>query len=395
MTGTAARSAARTGPVGLAGSADDLAAAALTLARRLNSGATLWCVAPGAEHHARHVAVEFVHPVVVGKRSLPAMAITDADPAETVRILVAPGDILLAIGDGADPRLAALLDKGRQWGASTVLIATGKRSMSEAADHVIRVATGDADGGPLLAYHLLWELTHVVFEHPGLLRNGAGPAVADLEPTSFLYPFIDGDERDVPKLLAELATSARHKMVTSAGLRSETRRVAGPTLTAAARAMADRFLQGGRLFTLGNGGSATDADAAARLFRRPPYGRPLPARSLVEDQSVVTALANDVGFELVFARQLIAYGRPSDIVVAVSTSGGSTNVLAGLAEARRRGLLTIGFCGYDGGAMATGGDVDHCLVVRSDSVHRIQEAQDALLQSLWWNVQGDLAAVRP
>jgi D-sedoheptulose 7-phosphate isomerase len=391
MTGTAARAV----PVKPAGAADELAAAALTLARRLNSGATLWCVAPEAEHHARHVAVEFVHPVIVGKRSLPAVAITDGDPVEAARILVASGDILLAIGDSDDPRLAALLDKGRQWGASTVLVSTGERAMPDAADHVIQVASGDADGGPLLAYHLLWELTHVVFEHPGLLHTGAGHTVADREPTAFLYPFIDADERDVPALLSELATSARHKTVTSAILRSETRRAARPTLTAAARALADRFLQGGRLFTLGNGGSATDADAAAALFRRPPYGRPLPARSLVEDQSVVTALANDVGFDLVFARQIIAHGRPSDIVVAVSTSGGSANVLAGLAEARRRGLLTIGFCGYDGGAMAASGDVDHCLVVRSDSVHRIQEAQDALLQSLWWSVQGQLAAVRP
>src|SRR5581483_5320108 len=136
-------------------------------------------------------------------------------------------------------------------------------------------------------------------------------------------------------------------------------------------------------------------DAVAGLFRRPPSGRPLPARSLVEDQSVLTALANDVGYELVFARQVIAHGRPSDVVLAVSTSGGSANVLAGLAEARRRGLLTVGLCGYDGGAMVAGGSVDHCLVVRSDSVHRIQEAQDAVLESLWWTVQAELAAVRP
>jgi D-sedoheptulose 7-phosphate isomerase len=151
--------------------------------------------------------------------------------------------------------------------------------------------------------------------------------------------------------------------------------------------MAHRFQHGGRLFTFGNGGSATDAEGAAELFRRPPGGRSLPAMSLVDDRAVLTALANDVGFDLVFARQIIAHARPGDIAMGFSTSGDSRNVLRALEEAARRRLLTVGLSGYEGGAMASSDLVDECLVVSSDSVHRIQEAQDALVLELWSVVQ--------
>ncbi len=120
------------------------------------------------------------------------------------------------------------------------------------------------------------------------------------------------------------------------------------------------------------GGCSRSATAAAPPTPRPPpicsdvrrSGRALPARSLVEDQAVLTALANDVGFELVFSRQLIAHARPGDMAIGFSTSGGSVNVIRAFEEARRRGLLTVASCGYDGGAMAASDDIDHCLVVR-------------------------------
>ncbi|MGH9148761.1 MAG: D-sedoheptulose-7-phosphate isomerase, partial [Acidimicrobiales bacterium] len=153
------------------------------------------------------------------------------------------------------------------------------------------------------------------------------------------------------------------------------------------------FGAGGRLFTCGNGGSATDADGAAQLFARPPSGQPLPARSLALDYSVLTALSNDIGFDVVFARQIGAHARAGDIALGLSTSGNSENLLAAFAEARRRGLLTIGIAGYDGGLMATCGHLDHCLVARSDSVHRIQEAQAALIHALWAAVQRALASL--
>jgi D-sedoheptulose 7-phosphate isomerase len=109
--------------------------------------------------------------------------------------------------------------------------------------------------------------------------------------------------------------------------------------------------------------------------------------SLVDDRAVLTALANDVGFDLVFARQIIAHARPGDIAMGFSTSGDSRNVLSALEEAARRRLLTVGLSGYEGGAMASSDLVDECLVVSSDSVHRIQEAQDALVLELWSVVQ--------
>jgi D-sedoheptulose 7-phosphate isomerase len=141
------------------------------------------------------------------------------------------------------------------------------------------------------------------------------------------------------------------------------------------------------LLAFGNGGSATDAEGAVSLFRNPRRGRPLPAMSLVDDRAVLTALANDIGFEVVFSRQIIAHGRAGDIAVGFSTSGGSQNVLRALEEAWRRGLMTVGLSGYDGGAMAASEAVGYCLVVRSDSIHRIQEAQDALVLQLWSTVQ--------
>ncbi len=210
------------------------------------------------------------------------------------------------------------------------------------------------------------------------------------EPTGFLYPFIEAEERDAGALVRDLVRSAHSKMEESHALRAATLERCRDVVEAAAAAMADRFRRGGRLFTFGNGGSATDAQGTAELFRHPPHGRPLPALSLVEDQAVLTALSNDVGFELVFSRQLIAHGTAHDTAVGFSTSGDSADMLRAFEEASRRGLLTVGLCGYEGSGMALSDAVDHCLVVRSESVHRIQETQDALLLALWQSVQHHL-----
>ena len=195
--------------------------------------------------------------------------------------------------------------------------------------------------------------------------------------TDFLYPFIEGDERDAGALLVDLARSSRDKERESEALRVDTLERIGADIDAAARAMRERFDAGGQLFTFGNGGSSTDAATIATLF-----GRAHPARCLAEDTAVLTALANDVGFDLVFSRQLIAHARPDDIALGISTSGSSRNLLDAFAEAKRRGLLTIGIAGYGGGQMADA-ELDHCLVVRSDSVHRIQETQAAVAFALW------------
>ncbi|MGH9182701.1 MAG: D-sedoheptulose-7-phosphate isomerase [Acidimicrobiales bacterium] len=210
------------------------------------------------------------------------------------------------------------------------------------------------------------------------------------EATDFLYPFIEHDERDATSLLVDLARSARGKWDQSDALRERTLARSRGELAATVTAMAHCFAAGGQLFSCGNGGSATDADAVAQLFTKPPWGTPLPARSLASDHSVLTALANDIGFDVVFSRQLIAHARANDIALGLSTSGNSENLLAAFAEAKRRGMLTVGLAGYDGGQMATCGHLDHCLVARSDSVHRIQETQAALYHVLWAAVQTEL-----
>ena len=152
--------------------------------------------------------------------------------------------------------------------------------------------------------------------------------------------------------------------------------------------------------SFGNGGSSTDCATFATLFANPPAIAPtasrteappayraLPALNLAADQAVVTALGNDVGFDLVFSRQIIAHAAARDIAVAFSTSGNSRDLMAALSEAHSRGLLTVGFAGYDGGQMAASGDVDYCFVVRSQSIHRIQESQAILGYHLWASTQ--------
>ncbi|OBI47303.1 phosphoheptose isomerase [Mycobacterium kyorinense] len=210
------------------------------------------------------------------------------------------------------------------------------------------------------------------------------------EPTNFLYPFIDAQEDDPKSLLADLTASAQAKATESLRLRRSTLEENTELVAAAAAEMAARFGAGGRLFTFGNGGSCTDCTTLARLFARPPLGKPLPAWSLTADQAIMTALGNDVGFELVFARQLIARAKAGDIAIAMSTSGSSPNLMAALAEARHRDMYTIGFAGYDGGAFATSRDVDACFVVHSQSVHRIQESQALLGYELWLRVHEQL-----
>jgi D-sedoheptulose 7-phosphate isomerase len=207
------------------------------------------------------------------------------------------------------------------------------------------------------------------------------------EPTSFLYPFIDAEERDSSVLVADLAASVLAKIHDSRRLRAVTLEQCDDEIVQVAQKMAVRLNSGGRLFAFGNGGSATDAEGIVELFRDPPRGRPLPAMSLVDDRAVITALANDVGFDLVFSRQIIAHAHAADIAVGFSTSGDSANVLSAFDHARQRGMLTVGLAGYTGGAMSSSNAVDHCFVVRSDSVHRIQEAQDALVLRLWETLQ--------
>ena len=210
--------------------------------------------------------------------------------------------------------------------------------------------------------------------------------------TDFLYPFIEADERDAGALLVDLSESAHAKARTSQALRDATLQRSMPEIARAADAMSVRLTRGGRIYVFGNGGSSTDAASLAALFLRPPWGLPLPARTLVDDSAVLTAIGNDVGFDLAFSRQLIAHAVEADIAIGLSTSGNSRNLLQAFEEAARHGLLTIGIAGYSGGDMARSKHVQHCLLVDDDSVHRIQETQAALGFALWREVQARCAA---
>ena len=154
--------------------AADLAAAAFTLAKRFAAGATMWSIAPSWEPHALHIAVEFVHPVIVGKRALPAVALTGPNLIDLVRVSVRPGDIVIGVGGAADPELRSVMRRSPAWGATTIWIGSGERPAAGATDHVLWLDDPDprvpATGGFVLFYHLLWELTHVCFEHSGLLK---------------------------------------------------------------------------------------------------------------------------------------------------------------------------------------------------------------------------------
>jgi hypothetical protein len=162
----------------------DLAAAALDLARRFHDGATLWVISPQWEPHAHHVAVEFVHPVIMGKRALPSVALVEPDPVAQARVASQPGDLLLAVASADEPAVVDAMRRAPAWGALTLWIGSGPRPPAGAANHILWVDSDDpmvpATGRFVLMYHLLWELTHVCFEHPGLLKPRADEGTDDV-----------------------------------------------------------------------------------------------------------------------------------------------------------------------------------------------------------------------
>ncbi len=200
-----------------------------------------------------------------------------------------------------------------------------------------------------------------------------------------LYPFLHGRPLDAGKRDAALdlsvAEKARDSRETNARFFAEQAEV----LVGAAKALAEVFRRGGRLFSMGNGGSSCDAGHIAVEFLHPvTAGRPaLAAVNLAADVAMLSAVGNDVGFEQVFVRQLIAQAKTGDGLIGVSTSGNSQNILAGLAKAREMGLVTIGLAGGDGGKMRSASLCDFCLVVPSASIHRIQECHVAAYHILW------------
>ena len=199
-----------------------------------------------------------------------------------------------------------------------------------------------------------------------------------------LYPFLYSDTSDLSAVLDQVRASTVAKVAEIGELRRAVADRDAARIAECAREAAARFGAGGRLFAFGNGGSATDAQQLTTLFLNPgPDARPLPALCLANDTSVITALCNDIGVDVVFARQIAAFGAARDIAVGLSTSGNSANLVRAFDEASRRGMLTIGLAGYEGGKMAELDSIDYLFVVPSSSVHRIQEAQTTIYQVLW------------
>jgi len=200
-----------------------------------------------------------------------------------------------------------------------------------------------------------------------------------------LYPFLHGARQDADSLGAALARSVADKAADGRDVSARFFGEQGPALLAAARALAGVFAAGGRLFTMGNGGSSCDAAHIAVEFLHPvTAGRPaLPAIDLTANVAMLSAIGNDLGFEHAYVRQLVAQARGGDAVIGVSTSGNAANLAAAFAKAKEMRLVTIGLAGGDGGKMRASGTVDHCLVVPSSSIHRIQECHVAAYHILW------------
>jgi D-sedoheptulose 7-phosphate isomerase len=213
-------------------------------------------------------------------------------------------------------------------------------------------------------------MAHGTSEHSGSIES--------------LYPFLYSGTTDVAAVLEQVRQSTVAKAEEILRLRQQVLAADGIRLLECAQELAARLAAGGRLLAFGNGGSATDAQQLATLFLYPGgMARPLPALSLASDASVLTALSNDIGVDVVFARQIAAFGGKADIAVGLSTSGNSDNLLRAFDEASRRGMLTIGIAGYSGGKMAELDSIDYLFVAPSSSVHRIQEAQTTMYNVLW------------
>ena len=203
--------------------------------------------------------------------------------------------------------------------------------------------------------------------------------------SNFLYPFLHGERQDAERLDEGLMESIRQKARDGISVKEEFFANNAQEVVNVARAIANVYESGGKLMTMGNGGSSCDAAHITVEFEHPvTAGRPaLTAINLVADMAMITAVGNDVGFAHIYTRQIIAQGKKGDAVIGISTSGNSENLINGFATAKERGIVTIGLAGGDGGQMKTSASVDHCLIVPSDSIHRIQECHVAIYHILW------------
>jgi D-sedoheptulose 7-phosphate isomerase len=350
-----------------------LAEVSQEMAARFERGGRLLAFGRGAcATDAQHVSVEFVHPVIVGKRALAALDLS-AEFGRWLEALAGPEDIVMGFAPPeGDAQVRAALDAAGARGAFTLALPGGSGSYSFCAP------SDDAFINQELIevlYHTLWETVHVFLEHREMGQD-AGAA-------GFLYPFLGQSTPDPAPLRREVAESILMKVRDDARLRSQVADDQSERIAETAAAIDARVRRGGKLILFGNGGSATDAnDWAIDCIAPPREWRPIPAISLSLEPANISAIANDVGTDVVFLRQLIAHARPADVAIGISTSGGSRNIIAALEEARKRGLLTVALLGYDGGEILRRGLADFPLIVRCDYIPRIQEVQASIYHSI-------------
>lgn len=356
-----------------------LAEACHEMSRRFMAGGRLLAFGNGsAATDAQHVSVEFVHPVIVGKRALPAMDL-GPDFEERLPVVLKPEDMVMGFAfPERDEAVDRALRVAQKQGALTFAL-TG-----ESGDYTFDLPDRDAfviQEVFEVLYHVLWETVHVYFEHR---EQGH-----DVGASSFLYPMLGTQEQTLEKVVEEVQGSMLQKMEEVNSMRAEAAETEAEAISEAAVAVAGRLEGGGKLLTFGNGGSATDANDLVTDCLTPPAGfEPIPAVSLSAESANITAIANDISKEDIFSRQLIAHAREEDVAVGISTSGGSANILSTLAEARKRGLLTVGLVGYDGGRVVSERRADHAMVVRSDHIPRIQEVQASIYHVLRGLMEG-------
>jgi D-sedoheptulose 7-phosphate isomerase len=346
-----------------------LAEACRSMSERFLAGGRLLAFGRGPyATDAQHVSVEFVHPVIVGKRALPALDISMLFQPWLEAILHSE-DIVMGFGppDGDDEIRGALEFAERKKALTFALPGV-------AGSYAVEAFTDD----PFIhqemieiLYHTLWESVHVFLEHREL-GHEVGAA-------GFLYPFLGQEKQPTADLVSQVAASIQMKVQDDSVLRAQVAREQAGAITSAALAIHERLLRGGKLIIFGNGGSATDANDWAIDCVLPPEGyRALPAVSLALEPANISAIANDVGTEVIFLRQLIAQARPEDIAIGISTSGGSRNIIMALEEARKRNLLTVALLGYDGGEIMRKNLADFPLLVHCDYIPRIQEVQASI-----------------
>ncbi|HUK36243.1 MAG TPA: SIS domain-containing protein [Vicinamibacterales bacterium] len=351
-----------------------LALACEEMSRRFLRGGRLLAFGRGASAtDAQHVAVEFVHPVIVGKRALPALDLSAAFK-RWMPAVVGGADIVMGFCEPqGDDAVAGALERARAAGAQTLALPKG--CCRAAGSFLIDAPSQDPFVSQELIevlYHTLWESVHVFFEHR---EHGH----EDLGASAFLYPFLGAERQDTSTMTADVAASIRSKAAEDERLRQAAAADQAEQIAAAIVAVLRRLDAGATLLMFGNGGSATDAnDWAIDCVSPPTAGMAVPALSLSMEPANITAVANDIGSEAIFLRQLIAHGRRGDVAIAISTSGGSANVIAALQEARKRGLLTVALLGYDGGEIVRSGLADLPIVVRCDYIPRIQEVQASI-----------------